>query len=207
MRKILPQEIKDEILKLYPHDYSSNIAKKFGVGVNTVYNLAFINKVKKSDEFHKMEMGRQAERLKIVGVKTRIKKGTIPPNKGYKMPEYIYEKVKVSFFTKGSIPYNTKFDGYERIDSKDGYVYVRISKGKFVLKHRWLWEQHNGKIPAGYIIKFINGDRYDIRIDNLKMVTRQENMETNRVTKYPKEIQQIIKLNNKLKKKINEKQN
>jgi hypothetical protein len=54
---------------------------------------------------------------------------------------------------------------------------------------------------------FKNGDKLDVRIENLEMITMQENMERNRLTKYSKELQDIIKLNNQLKSKLNEKQN
>jgi hypothetical protein len=39
------------------------------------------------------------------------------------------------------------------------------------------------------------------------MITKRENMLRNTVTKYPLELQQLIKLNNKLKTTLNEKQN
>ena len=207
MRAKLTKEQIEYIFEHYPNEYAKNIAKKLNIKINTIYNFAHTHKLRKSAEFMAMEMERQSEKLKIVGIKTRIKKGNIPPNKGQKMPDYIYKKVQTTFFKKGQEPHNTKFDGYERIDPKDGYIYIRIAKGKFVLKHRLIWEQHNGKISKDHIVIFINGDKYDLRIENLKLITRKENMDKNRITKYPLEVQQLIKLNNKLKSKINEKQN
>jgi len=207
MRKKLTQKQIDYIFKHYPDEYAKNIANKLNIKINTIYNFAYVHKIKKSAKFMAMEMERQSNKLRIVGVKTRIKKGNVPPNKGQKMPDYIYKKVQTTFFKKDHEPHNTKFDGYERLDPKDGYVYIRIAKGKFVLKHRLIWELHNGKIPKDCIVIFINGDKYDLRIENLKLITRKENMEKNRITKYPLEVQQLIKLNNKLKTKINEKQN
>jgi hypothetical protein len=100
-----------------------------------------------------------------------------------------------------------KYDGHERICAKDGYVYIRIAKGKYVLKHRLVWEQHNGPIPKGHIIIFKDRNKLNLNIDNLQMVTLRENMLRNTVTKYPIELQQLIKLNNKLKTTLNEKQN
>ena len=119
----------------------------------------------------------------------------------------MYERVKVSMFKKGNEPHNTKYDGHERLDPKDGYIYIRISKGKYVLKHRLIWEQHNGQIPKGNIIIFKDKDKYNLNIDNLQMITKRENMLRNTVTKYPIELQQLIKLNNKLKTTLHEKQN
>ncbi|KKN65861.1 hypothetical protein LCGC14_0477970 [marine sediment metagenome] len=47
-------------------------------------------------------------------------------------------------------------------------------KGKTVLKHRLIWEEHYGKIPNGKIIHHINRERKDNRIENLQMVSRGE---------------------------------
>ena len=205
MRKI-SDEIKDQILSMYPDEYSAVIAEKLNIRVSTVYYVAFMNKLKKSEEFKKKELTRQAEKLKIVGYATRMKPGQVAHNKGKPMPDYVYEKVKCTFFKKGNKTYNEKFDGYERLD-KDGYIMTRIRKGKFVLKHRLLWKQHHGDIPKGMVVVFKNKDKYDIRIENLELITMQENMERNRLTKYPVELQKAIKLKNQLKNKINEKQN
>lgn len=48
--------------------------------------------------------------------------------------------------------------------------------GKNQYLHRVLWEEANGPIPEGMQIDHINGDRYDNRLENLRVVTRQENM-------------------------------
>lgn len=77
---------------------------------------------------------------------SRIKPGSTPPNKGKKMPPELYEKAKATMFKKGHIPQNVKYDGHEYITT-EGYVYIRISMGKYVLKHRLIWEKVNGPVP------------------------------------------------------------
>lgn len=76
-------------------------------------------------------------------------------------------------FKKGDTPHNTRPDFSERICSKDGYKLIKVD-GKFIYKHRWLWEQHNGKIPDGYHVAFKNKDKTDIRIENLILVSQKE---------------------------------
>ena len=47
--------------------------------------------------------------------------------------------------------------------------------GKQTYVHRVVWEQAHGPIPKGMVIDHINGDRHDNRLENLRLVTRQQN--------------------------------
>ena len=57
---------------------------------------------------------------------------------------------------------------------KDGYIRVRIS-GKEFRAHRLIWEMFNGPIPEGMLIDHIDRDVFNNRIENLRLVTRQQN--------------------------------
>ena len=48
-------------------------------------------------------------------------------------------------------------------------------RGKKYTLHRVIWELHNGKIPEGYFIDHINQDKYDNRIENLRLATPTQN--------------------------------
>ena len=56
----------------------------------------------------------------------------------------------------------------------DCYLQVSLF-GKTQLVHRVIWKMHNGPIPDGMEIDHINHDRLDNRIENLRIVSRQEN--------------------------------
>lgn len=111
-----------------------------------------------------------------------FKKGQVSHNAGKRQVDFMtpeaIERTKVTRFKKGIIPHNTKFDGAERI-SKDGYIEIRISKGKYVHKHRNEWEKVNGKIPKAMILVCKSNNKLDCSPGNWELITRAENMERN----------------------------
>lgn len=201
-----PSELT-KLKELYPDHYTKDIAKILNRSISSIYLYANINGLKKSEKFMQLALEREGQKLIQVGQNTRFKKGNIAHNKGQKMDEEIKERITYTFFKKGHEPHNMKYDGHERICKKDGYVYVRIAKGKYVLKHRHIYQQHHGPIEPGMIIIFVDGNKMNFDIKNLKAITKQENAIRNQMHHYPQELKDLIKLKNKLKKTINEKQN
>jgi hypothetical protein len=134
------------------------------------------------------------QRMNILGLKvpqviilkfkanSRFKKGDTPTNKGVKMIEWMkpemIERIKITQFKKGNAPHNTKYDGAERI-CKDGYIEIRIRKGKYVHKHRHEWEKVNGLIPEGLILVCRTENKLNSHPDNWELITRVENMNRN----------------------------
>ncbi len=57
--------------------------------------------------------------------------------------------------------------GYESKPDKNGLVRIKINEKQWVYKQRYIYEQHYGKIPKGYKVVFLNGDRTDYDISNL----------------------------------------
>ena len=101
----------------------------------------------------------------------RFEKGHIPCNKGRKGIRA--EGSKKTWFQKGNIPKNYKPIGSERVNV-NGYIEVKIADpNKWKQKHRVIWEQENGKIPRGYAVIFKDGDKLNIDIDNLMLVSRK----------------------------------
>jgi len=194
------------LIKHYPHKTAKECARYCRRAVFSVYNKANQLGLKKTDEYLAEYKQKSIEHLLKGGVNTRFKPGTPSHNKGKKMAAEIKEKIKHTFFEKGRLPHNTKFDGHERINS-DGYVYIRIQLGKYVLKHRYVYEQINGPLPPKHALWFKDGNRQNCNIDNLELVHVSELARRNHIHHYPKEIKEAILLNNKIKKQIkNEKQ-
>lgn len=76
------------------------------------------------------------------------------------------------------------------------------------LRKRWrfvhvmLWEEANGPVPAGHTIAFRNGDKTDIRLENLECISRRELMRRNTVHNYPPELVQVMRLKGAITKRI-----
>lgn len=115
--------------------------------------------------------------LKQNGVKTgkdtRFKKGHTPVNKGQKVSPEHYARSYPTMFKKGGLPPTVKPIGTEHL-SKDGYITVKVDNGKrWRFKHVLVWEEHYGKIPKNHCLIFLDGNRSNCDISNLRCISRQ----------------------------------
>lgn len=111
------------------------------------------------------------------GLTGRYEKGNHPHNKGKKGCAPGSEK---GWFKKGQTPKNHKPVGSERIVNKDGYHLMKTAEPNiWRLKHQVLWEQANGEIPRGHIVIFLDGNKDNITLKNLALVSKSENARLN----------------------------
>ena len=127
-------------------------------------------------------------------------KGNVPHNTG---TVGLMKKNSGSFIA-GQRPPNWQPIGHERICSKDGYVYIKVAErspyrsqstsGWYRHKHVVLWETHNGPVPEGHVIRFIDGDNTHIDIDNFMLVSKGENARLNKIyfNEQPKEVKPAL---------------
>lgn len=121
-------------------------------------------------------------------------KGVMQPNSGN--------------FKPGDVPPNRRPIGSERIDTKDGYVYVKTAAinphtgfvGWWRQKHILAWEAEHGPIPKGMLICFLDGDRTNCEPANLEMISMQENATRNkqRYSSLPNELKPTMRMVAKL---------
>lgn len=112
-------------------------------------------------------------------------------------------------FKKNHAPTNHKDVGYERI-TRDGYIERKIAEPNvFVLLHRLIWQEQNGPIPQGFNIQFKDGNKLNVNIENLYMISRSDQLKNQNsfYSKYPKEIQMAIHAKAILSRQINKLQN
>lgn len=95
-------------------------------------------------------------------------------------------------------------------DDGDGYLKKKISDRRDVpSRHNWkylhvlAWEQHNGPVPAGHNVVFRNGNKHDIRIENLQLLSDADLMRRNTRHRYPEEINRLLSAKAALTRKIN----
>jgi hypothetical protein len=78
------------------------------------------------------------------------------------------------------MPHNYHPVGTEIVRT-DGYLQVKVADPKtWKLKHHLVWEEANGPIPKGHVVVFLNQDKTDTRIENLKLVKRSTMAVANR---------------------------
>lgn len=80
---------------------------------------------------------------------------------------------------------------------------IKTPKG-FVDLSREIWKKHHGKIPNGMVVTVKDGNRLNLDIENLELITRAENAFRNRLGIFgmPPEIKRSAKLIVKLKKEL-----
>lgn len=196
--KVWPPEKVRELKKLYSNHTNEEIGKILGCTSSSVQGKALQLHLHK-DKAWMLEVSRKGQ----------FQKGHTPKNKGKKWKEYMSEQsqeaCRLTTFKKGILPPNYKPVGWER-KNKDGYWEVKVEDPNvFKAKHRILWEQHNGPIPKGMNIVFVDGNPDNIVIENLRAETMVEKF--NRCcsihTTLPPEIRELVQLKGALNRQIN----
>ena len=202
IRKVWTQEEIDILSRMYPDHFAKEIAVVLGRGVSSIYCKA-------------QQLGLECtpDKIRRSGlmssnhpntIAARFPKGHIPDNKGKRVSPETYAKCQPTMFKKGHTPVNHREVGSERINV-DGYIEVKVAEpNRWRCKHRVIWEQHNGQIPAGFNVQFKNHNPLDCRIENLYLISKAEQMRTENsyIARYPKDLQDVIRLKGAINRQI-----
>lgn len=91
------------------------------------------------------------------------------------MNNFDYNQLKASFLYDAKTGVLTRTRTQKPAKSLDVYGYIQVGYlGKIYKAHRLIWAIVYGTFPEG-VIDHINGNRSDNRLDNLRIVTRQQN--------------------------------
>lgn len=110
------------------------------------------------------------------GLTGRFEKGITPHNKGKKFPG----TGNKSTFRKGATPHNKMKVGEDAVTT-DGYVKTKIAEPNvWEYKHKLIWTEVHGPIPEKHSIIFADGNKLNLSIDNLLLVSKAELLMLNR---------------------------
>lgn len=113
----------------------------------------------------------------LTGRAGHFEKGMIPHNRGKKM---LYNANSAKHqFKPGQAPHNTQYLHHERL-SLDGYVEISVAETnphtgfwrRYRFKHRYLWEQQHGPVPASHVLKCLDGNRLNCDPSNWIAIPR-----------------------------------
>ena len=194
---------EDAILsQYYPHCTPAQLSEKLsGRSPGSIQARAFILGIKKTPEY-----------MKHAPNAGRFKKGHKTWTKGKKWADYMpvasAERSRATQFKKGNKPKQYYPVGTEMAIS--GYMYVKVADVinapkwmNWKLKHRMLWESVHGPIPEGHNIQFKDGNPLNITIDNLYMISREEQMKVNGVMNLPDDVRRLMYAVRSLTRQIN----
>lgn len=199
--------------RFYADTPTNQIAAQIGATPEQVYHKVQSLGIRKSAEYMASEVACRLRRGDNVGAATRFKPGLVPWNKGQKHPSTgraIDTQFKPGNRSGRALEIYQPI-GTERL-SKDGYLERKIHDG-WPLQRRWRavhlleWEAINGPLPAGHAVVFRDGNKRNLALDNLELVTRAELMRRNSVYRYGQEIAQLSLLRGKITKQINKRKN
>lgn len=218
-RKWSDQE-RQVMRECYPKTPTREVAERLGRSERSVYTCAAAMGLHKSQEYlSSPESGRLRKGVRS-SPGTEFRKGQTPFNKGRKMPKEVYAKCAPTMFKKGEMrgaaQHNYRPIGSLRV-TKDGQLEKKVTDDPSIYpSRRWVpvsrlvWEQENGPVPDGHIVRFRAGMgtviEEEITLDKLECISRVANMKRNSVHNLPAPIPQLVQLRGALNRKIRNRQ-
>ena len=114
------------------------------------------------------------------GLSGRFGKGHVPYNKGKKgMP--MHPNCIVTQFKSGHIPANKMPIGTV-IEKSDGYLWRKVGEGarEWRQEHVLIYEAANGPVPNNSVVIFLDGNKKNLDLDNLQVISRGVNATLNK---------------------------
>lgn len=166
--KVQAEFIEENYRLMTVKDLAAALTDKFGVVLTERQINTFIKN-------HGITSGRTG----------RFEKEHTPWNNGTK-GKGLTGRNKTSF-RKGNVPPNRRPLWSERIDSKDGFILIKVPETdpytgfptRFKLKHVWIWEQANGPVPKGMNVAFKDSNKLNCVLENLMLVSDAELLRLN----------------------------
>ncbi|WP_020164686.1 HNH endonuclease signature motif containing protein [Methyloversatilis discipulorum] len=198
-------EAERELLRrLFPHYTSLAIARTMGRTVCAINGQAGKLGLQKSAEHLRANGGRwNPDNPKAVA--NRFQKGLVPWNKGKHV--VAGGRSAETRFKPGSKPGNWMPIGSERV-TKDGYLQRKLTDTGYpprdwVSVHHIVWKEAGRDIPKGYRLVFKDGNRLNVVLENLELVSIADLMRRNTIHNLPPELREVVHLRAAIVRRIN----
>jgi len=193
---------------VYADTPTADIATHLGLTVVQVYAKANRLGLKKSAAFLATPDSGRLMRGSTIGLSGRFLPGNSSWNKGMKGLDIGGKETRFKPGHRGGrAAEKYKPIGTERI-SKDGYLERKIHDG-LPLQSRWrfvhllVWEEANGPVPHGHAVTFLDGNKRNIKLENLQLIHRAELMRRNTVHNRGPEIAELVRMRGQITRQIN----
>jgi len=217
-------EEQEILINLYPNHSNSSIAIRLGRTVGQVDGKAAKLKLRKSAGY----VSKTTRPTAWSAEQVEILRQRYPEEKAAKIAESIHKSEsqviskafklglrKSDAFWKKASEHLAAFAGHihtrkvlpigtEKIHS--GYVHIKVQDpGIWELKHQQVWRAHHGEYDTKtHVLWFIDRNPLNCDIANLELITKLEMTNRAALKQYPKELRDVIKLHNKLKRRLRE---
>ena len=165
--RLFPKEVIEFIFENHKGTGPSGMAAKLNEKFGTEYS---VQQIKAFYGNRKLDSG-------ITG---HFEAGHVPPNKGKK--GFYSKGCESGWFGKGHIPFN-KMPVGSVVKKTDGYLWRKIGEGSrdWKQEHVIRWEEKNGTIPKGFCLNFLDGNKENVELSNLALVSRAEHVNITRM--------------------------
>lgn len=194
-------------MRLYPTRPTKELSRRLARTVQQVFAQAAKLGLRKSAAYMAGPEPSVLRRDSSIGVLHRFPPGHVPANKGLRRPGYAPGRMAETQFKKGQRTWNWMPIGSLRTNA-DGYLDRKISDTGYpprdwVGEHILLWRAAHGPVPPGYALKFKDGNRRNVALDNLELISRAELMRRNIIHRLPEDLKKTIQQLGALRRAIN----
>jgi hypothetical protein len=197
---------EDALLRrLYPDTPTVAIARRLERSLSTVYQRAYLLGLKKSAAYLASPASCRTNGRQGMGTRFQLghkswNTGTHWTAGGRSAETRFKPGVRMGVAAKNWRPVGTILtdgEGYQRIkvrEAKPGEHYGFGNVRVWPLMQRHVWEQAHGPIPKGYNVVFKDGNKQNVALNNLELVSRADMMRRNTVHNLPKPLANTIQL-------------
>jgi hypothetical protein len=180
---------------------TSEIAAELDRPTHVIYRMAKSQSLKKAPELIAETARERTSRPGHGSRRTQFRKGQTSPNKGVRRPGWAPGRMAETQFKKGQRS-GVAAAMHQPIGTRrvlDGYLYRKVTDipgvpmyKNWKLEHHLRWEKFRGPIPAGHALVFRDGNRQNVKLANLELLSRADLALRNSIHNLPGPLKEVI---------------